>query len=77
VKESVDQVEGLLEKPQAIEQHGFDRCTSGEVAPFRIVLGRLLDAPASAERVELTSDKAEVVFDLTPVRRLIRHHHFL
>ena len=77
VKESGDQVERLMDTPQAIEHHGFDGYTHGEIAHVRVLLGCLIDALAHAECVEHASDKAEVVYDLATVRGLIRHHHLL
>jgi hypothetical protein len=61
MKESGDQVERLIDKSQAIAHHGFDGFTHGEVAHFRVLWGRLIDALAYAEFVAHASDKAEVV----------------
>jgi len=77
VEESGDQVEGLIDTPQAIEHHGFDGFTHGEVAHFRVLLGRLIDDLAHAQFVEHASDKAEVIYDLAMVRGLLRHNHLL
>jgi hypothetical protein len=60
-----------------MEHHGLDGFTHGEVVHFRVVLGHLIDDFADAEFVEHARDKAEVIYDLAMVRRLIRHHHLL
>jgi hypothetical protein len=77
VEGSGDQVESLIDKPQAIEHYGFDGFTHSEVAHFRVLGGRLIDDLAHTEFVEHASDKAEVVYDLAPVRGLIRPNHLL
>jgi hypothetical protein len=61
VEESGDQIQGLIDQPQPIEYHGFDRLTYGEVSHCRVLLGRLIEDGTKAECIEHTSDKAEVV----------------
>jgi hypothetical protein len=51
----------LIDTPQAIAHHRFDGFPHGEVAHFRVVLGRLSEDVAKAEFVEHASNKAEVV----------------
>ena len=71
------QVEGLLETPQAIEHHGFDRLTCSEVAHGRVLVGRVIDDVTNAEVVEHASDKAEMVQDLAMVHEVVRPHALL
>jgi hypothetical protein len=71
------QVEGLMDTPQAIEPHGFDRLTCSEVAQFRVLVGRLIDDVTHAEFVEQARDKAEMVQDLATVHEVVRHHDLL
>jgi hypothetical protein len=63
VEESGDEVEGLIDKPQAIEHHRFDCFTDRETSHFRVLLGRSIKDIPNAEFVEHASDKAEVVQD--------------
>jgi hypothetical protein len=67
----------LSDTPQALEPHGFDGFTHGEVAHFRVLLGRLIDDLAHAKCVEHASDKGEVVYNWAMVRGLIRHNQLL
>jgi hypothetical protein len=67
----------LIDKPQAIEHHGFDRLTYGEVPHCRVLLGRLIEDVAKAEFSEHTSDEAEVVQDLATVWGLVGHDNLL
>jgi hypothetical protein len=66
-----DEVERLIDQPQAIEHHRFDRFIHGEVPQFRVLWRGLVDDVAHAEFVEHASDKAKVVQDLATVRGLI------
>jgi hypothetical protein len=61
VEEPGNQVEGLIDKPQAIEHHRFDRLPHGEIPQFRVLLGGLINHVANAEFIEHARDKAEVI----------------
>jgi hypothetical protein len=67
----------LVDKPQAIEHHGFDGLSHREVPHFRVVVGGVIEDVANAEFIEHASDKAEMVQDLATVRRLVRHKELL
>jgi hypothetical protein len=62
-----DEVERLINKPQAIEHHRFDGFPHGEVPHFRVLLRGSVDDVAQAEFVEHASHKAEVVQHLATV----------
>jgi hypothetical protein len=72
-----NQGEGLIDQPQAIAHHGFDRLTHGEIPHFGVLMGGLINDVAYAECVEPASDKAEVIQDLTPVRGMVGHNNLL
>jgi hypothetical protein len=77
VEESGNQSARVIDTPQAIEPHGFDRLTSGEVPHCRMLLGRLLEDVANAECIAHPSDEAEVVQDLVTVWGLVGPDHLL
>jgi hypothetical protein len=77
LEKSGDEVERLMDTPQAIEHHRVDGFSEGEVPLFRVLLGGLVEDVANAECVEHTRDKAEVVQNLTALHGLIAHHHLL
>jgi hypothetical protein len=72
-----DEVERLINKPQAIEPHRFDGFTHGEVPQFRVLVRGSVDDGAQAAGVEHASHKAEVVQHLATVRGLLGHHNLL
>jgi len=61
LEEPGDKIEGLIDKPQAIEHHRFDSLTYREVPHFWVLVGGLIEDVANAEFIEHASDKAEVV----------------
>jgi hypothetical protein len=61
LEEPGDEVEGLIDTPQAIQHHRFDGLTHREVPQFRVVVGRLIEDVANGECVEHARDKAKVV----------------
>ena len=61
VEELGDQIEGLIAKPQPVEDHRFDGFAHGEVTHFRILLGGLVDNVANAKFVEHACDKTKMV----------------
>jgi hypothetical protein len=67
LEEPRDQGECVIDQSQAIEHHGFDGFTHGEVPPCRVLVGRLIEDIAKTEFVEHASDKAEVVQNLATV----------
>ena len=75
MEEPGDQVEGLIDQPQAIAPQRFDRLTHREVPPFWGLVGGVVEDGAKAECLEHTSAKAEVVQHLTAVHGVIRQHH--
>jgi hypothetical protein len=77
VEEPGHQVEGLIDTPQAIEHHGFDRLTHSEIPQFGVLMGGLINDVAYAECVEHASDKAEVSQDWTPLHGMVGHNNFL
>src|SRR5262245_22047832 len=76
-EESGDDVERLIDEPQAIEHHRFDGFPHGEVSHFRVLTGRLVDDVTNAKFVEHACDKAEVIQDLATVSGLVGHHNLL
>jgi hypothetical protein len=66
LEEARHEGERLVDTPQFIEPHRFDRFTHGEVPQFRILLGGLVDNVANAEFVEHASHT---------VRGLLGHNH--
>ena len=56
-----DEVERLIDQSPAIEHHGFDSFPDGEVAHFRVLLGRLVNDIANAKFVKHARDEAEVI----------------
>ena len=77
LEEPGDQVERLIDTPQAIEHHRFDRFTRREVPLFRVLLSGVVDHVANPQFVEHASHKAEMIQNLTPVRRLRGHNNLL
>ena len=84
VEESGNQRERLIDKPQAIEHHGFDRLTYREVAHFRVVVSGLVDDVAKTESCKHASYKPERISGLRAVQwrlgrevRAIRGSHRL
>jgi hypothetical protein len=77
LEEPRDQGECVIDKSQAIEHHGFDGFTHGEVPHFRVLVGRLIEDIANTEFVEHASDKAEVVQNLATVCGGVGHHNLL
>jgi hypothetical protein len=67
LEEPGDEGERVLDKSQAIEPHGFDRFPDGEVAHFRVLLGRFVNDIAHAKFVKHARDEAEVIEGLTAV----------
>lgn len=61
LKESGDQGKRLVDKPQAIEHHRFDRLPYCEITHCWILVGGLIEDVANAEFIEHASNKAEVV----------------
>src|SRR2546421_6196802 len=57
LEEPGDEVEGLIDKPQAIEHHGFDRLPYREVPHFGVLVGGLIEGVANAEFVKHARDK--------------------
>jgi hypothetical protein len=53
-----DQIEGLIDKAQTVEDHGFDGFSHGQVSRLRVFLGRLIQDVADAQFVEHASDQA-------------------
>jgi hypothetical protein len=72
-----DEVERLLNTPQAIEHHRFDGFPDSEVPQFRVLVGGSVDDVAQAEFVEHASHKTEVVQHLAMVWGLIGHNNLL
>ena len=66
VKASGDQVQGLIDTPQTLESHGFDRLTHGEVLHVGVLLRRVVH-DAIAKFVTHARDKAKLIHDLTTV----------
>jgi hypothetical protein len=62
-----DEGERLIDTSQASEHQGFDRFPDGEVAHFRVLLGRFVNDIAHAKFVTHARDEAEVIEGLTAV----------
>src|SRR5688500_15065626 len=48
LEEHGNQIEGLIDKAQAVEDHGFDGFSHGQVTSLRVLLGGLIQAVANA-----------------------------
>jgi hypothetical protein len=57
-----------LTKAQTIEHHGFDSFPDGEVAPFWVLLHRLVHHFAKAKFVKHPRDKAKMIQTLDSLR---------
>jgi hypothetical protein len=62
-----DAVARWRDPSQAMAHHGVARCPDGEVAPCRVVVGRLVHDIAQAQVVQPAGDEAEVIDGLTAV----------
>jgi glutamate mutase epsilon subunit len=74
---SGDQVEGLIDTPQAIEHHRVDGFPYGEVSHVRVLVRRLVNDVANAKFVEHASHKAEVIQHLAMVSGRVGHNSLL
>jgi hypothetical protein len=61
LEEARHEGERLMEKPQAIEHPRFDGCPHCEVAPFRVLVGGLVDNVANTEFVKHASHQPEMI----------------
>ena len=77
LEESGDQIERLIDEPQAIEHHRFDGFPYSKVLHFGVVVGGVVKDVANAEFVEHASDKAEVVQNVALVHGLVGHTYLL
>jgi hypothetical protein len=68
VEKARHEVERVVDKPQAIEHHGFDSFPHGEIPQFRILVGGVIEDVANAEFVKHPRDKPQMIQDLRAVR---------
>src|SRR5882724_7331691 len=61
------QVELLVYKAEAVEDHRFDGMAGGDDAHLRVLLGRLVNDFSNAKFVKHARDKAKMIQDLTAV----------
>jgi integrase len=62
-----DEIERLVDTPQAIEHHRVDGFPDGEVSQFRVLWCRLVYDVAHAKLINQARDEAKVIEDLTAV----------
>ena len=61
LEEPGDEVEGVIDKPQAIEHHCFDGFANGQVAHCRVLVCRVVQDLANAEFINHPGDKAQMI----------------
>jgi len=72
-----DQGEGVIDKAQAVQHHGFDGFTGRHVTPCRVLLGGLINDVADAEFVKHAGHEAEMIQNCTAVGTRLFHRVLL
>jgi len=77
LEEHGDQIEGLMDKAQAVEDHGFDGFSYRQVSRLRVLLGGLIQDVANAQFGEHPGDQTSVIQNLALILGLIGHRNLL